>query len=57
MWPVWVADNSINKQQKFYSPPKRYNKIRRFEQRPFAVNEMKGLCLKGRILLYRSGSE
>jgi hypothetical protein len=26
---------SINKQQKFYSLPKRYNKIQHFEQRPF----------------------
>ncbi len=32
---VWVADNSIKKQQKFYSIPKRYKQIRRFEQRPF----------------------
>ena len=27
MWPVKVADNNIKKQQKFYLPPKRYNKI------------------------------
>ncbi len=28
----------IKKQQKFYSLPKRYNKIRRFEQRPSVGN-------------------
>ncbi len=28
----------INKEQKFYSLPKRYNTIRRFEQRPFVGN-------------------
>ena len=27
MWPVQVADNNVNKQQKFYLLPKRYNKI------------------------------
>ena len=29
---------NLNKQQKFYSLPKRYKQIRRFEQRPFAGN-------------------
>ena len=33
MWPVKVAEDNINQQQKFYSLPKRQNKIRRFEQR------------------------
>ncbi len=30
--------HNINKQQKFYSLPKRYKQIRRFEQRPFVGN-------------------
>ena len=38
MWPVQVADNNINKQQTFYSPPKRYNKIRRLKESPFVGN-------------------
>ena len=32
-----VADNNINKQQKFYSLRKRYSKIRRFEQKSFSL--------------------
>ena len=28
----------VNKQQKFYSLPKRYQQIRHFEQRPFVEN-------------------
>jgi hypothetical protein len=30
MWPMYVADNNIRR-RKFYSLPKRNNKIRRFE--------------------------
>jgi hypothetical protein len=44
--------NNINKQQKFYSLPKRYEKIRRFEQRLFGGN-----YTKRQICLYRLGSE
>ncbi len=33
---------NIKKQQKFYSLPKRYNKIRCFEQRPFIHQELVG---------------
>ena len=40
----------INKQQKFYSLPKRYKQIREL------VPTKKGLCLKRRICLYRLGS-
>ncbi len=32
---VASVGNNIRKQQKFYSLPKRYKQIRRFEQRPF----------------------
>ena len=31
MWPVQVADNNINKQQKFNSLPKLYSEIQRFD--------------------------
>ena len=44
----------IRRQQEFYSLPKRYKQIQRFEQRLFFLE---GLCLKRRICLYRLGSE
>ena len=31
------ADNNIRREQRFYSLPKRYKQIRRFEQRPFVT--------------------
>jgi hypothetical protein len=36
---VGSADNNINKQRKFYWLPKRYNKIRRFKQSTFVLNQ------------------
>ena len=47
---------SLKRQRKFYSLPKRHNKIRRLQQRPF-VFPTKCLCSKRRILLYRLGTE
>ena len=38
-----IADNNINKQQKFYSLPERYNK---FEQRPFIGNQPLVKCYR-----------
>jgi hypothetical protein len=42
------SDNNINKQLKFCSLPKRYNKIRRFDQKPFARST---LILEGPLAL------
>jgi hypothetical protein len=39
-----VAMNNIKKQKKFYSLPKRYNEIQRFEQWPSLVSTM-GPCV------------
>ncbi len=36
--PLYAISFHINKQQKFYSLPKRYKQIRRFKQRPFVGN-------------------
>jgi hypothetical protein len=39
MCPMQVEDNNIDKQQKFYSLPRRYSKIRRFQrQGPYVGN-------------------
>ena len=35
-----MPTNCINKQQKFYSLPKRYKQIGRFEQRPLIRREL-----------------
>jgi hypothetical protein len=42
------SDSNINKQQKFCSLPKQYNKIQRFDQKPFARNT---LILEGPLAL------
>ena len=61
---LYYSTNGINldikTQQKFYSLPKRYKQIRRFEQRPFVGPTPipdEGPLLETSNLLYRLGSE